>query len=219
MSKKALERKEQFSTIFAFCLAGAVYVVGLIGYFWNTHRVIPASEASITHLSLSHFTTTGQDSPKAAQALPPKQKPQKQHKRIDNKSIAKPEQIRTQEGDIIEESILTRQEQSAQSQQSIASQASSAGEMDAYMKHVYEVIAKHYALTQRLKGYKKGEVKLAFKIDMSGVVFDIQVISSSGYAEIDNAAVKPLEGISKDLKKPNKIYTMSITLHYGNKNK
>ena len=124
-----------------------------------------------------------------------------------------------QEGDIIEESILTRQEQSAQSQQSIASQASSAGEMDAYMKHVYEVIAKHYALTQRLKRYKQGEVKLAFKIDMSGVVFDIQVISSSGYAEIDNAAVKTLQGISKDLKKPNKIYTMSITLHYGNKNK
>ena len=62
-------------------------------------------------------------------------------------------------------------------------------------------------------------MKLAFKIDMSGVVFDIQVISSSGYAEIDNAAVKTLQGISKDLKKPNKIYTMSITLHYGNKNK
>lgn len=103
------------------------------------------------------------------------------------------------------------------SEQMPQSQAIGAAEVDSYTKHVYEIIAKHYARSSLRSANTQGEVSLNFRISLEGKIEDIQIIKSSHHSKIDKAVLNVLKGIQKDLKKPSKPYSMSITLAYGKK--
>lgn len=89
-------------------------------------------------------------------------------------------------------------------------------EVDSYMKYVYELIAKASMRQSALKNATiKGEVSLIFSIDIQGHIHDIYIRKSSKDSHIDKVAISTIKSIEKELKKPSKDYTMSVTLGVG----
>lgn len=208
--RKRLEKRQsdaRFANICGMIIAASVYTMTFTWYFHGRHYV-KASENNIIQLSLHHFSSTGE------QSLTPQtethrtqdsKKPQEQKTKATQRT--KPLPKNTQESHI--EKTQTHTSQSANPSQ----QASSAGEIDAYTRHVYDVIARHSYKLSRLKSAKaRNEVSVVFHIDMDGNVQNVRVSRTCGDEKIDNAAVKIIQGISKDLQKPSKPYTMSVTL-------
>ena len=61
----------------------------------------------------------------------------------------------------------------------------------------------------------KGEVSLIFSIDTQGMIKNIYIRKSSQNSQIDEVAISTIKSIEKELKKPSKEYTMSVTLGVG----
>ncbi|MDE7235308.1 MAG: TonB family protein, partial [Helicobacter japonicus] len=116
-----------------------------------------------------------------------------------------------------DETLLESAQESAINQtQSVQSRSSNVAEVDSYMKYVYTLITQASMRQSALKNATiKGEVSLIFSIDTQGMIKNIYIRKSSQNSQIDEVAISTIKSIEKELKKPSKEYTMSVTLGVG----
>lgn len=203
----------RFSMIVSFCFCSVLYALMFLGYNYACAYFNAAGEAQrINLLSLQYFNNdAGEDS----KAIDKKQKDKSKtldSKKAQNKTLSKKLESK-------DETLLESVQESAINQtQSLQSRSSNVAEVDSYMKYVYTLIAQASMRQSALKNATiKGEVSLIFSIDMQGVIKNIYIRKSSQDSQIDEVARSTIKSIEKELKKPSKEYTMSVTLGIGNK--
>ncbi|MCX2716803.1 hypothetical protein OQH61_03520 [Helicobacter sp. MIT 21-1697] len=211
---KNIEHKSphRFSMIVSFCLCSALYALMVIGYNYASAHFKTAGEAQkIYLLSLQYFNNdAGEDS----KAIDKKQKDKSKtlkSKKAQSKTLSK--KLASKDETLLE----SAQESAINQTQSVQSRSSNVAEVDSYMKYVYTLIAKASMRQSVLKHTTtKGEVSLIFSIDMQGGIHDIHIHKRSQDSHIDEVAISTIKSIEKELKKPSKEYTMSVTLGIGN---
>lgn len=203
----------KFSLIAGFCIAFVLYMLAILGYVLLDIKHIKVGEYDFTPLSLGHFQDVSQDlkqdlGDEHLLQSPKKEQLSKQHyKSPPLRSSHSPKASPSEPNSNPNPSNWNLSNPSLPQAQSV----------DSYTKHVYEIIAKHYARSSLRSANTQGEVSLNFRISLEGRIEDIQIIKSSHHSKIDKAVLNVLKGIQKDLKKPSKPYSMSITLAYGKK--
>lgn len=203
----------RFSMIVSFCFCSVLYALMFLGYNYARAYFNAAGEAQKMYLlSLQYFNNdAGEDS----KAVDKKQKDKSKAldtKKAQSKTLSKKLESK-------DETLLESAQESAINQtQSVQSRSSNVAEVDSYMKYVYTLIAQASMRQSALKNATiKGEVSLIFSIDMQGVIKNIYIRKSSQDSQIDEVAISTIKSIEKELKKPSKEYTMSVTLGIGNK--
>lgn len=203
----------RFSMIVSFCFCSVLYALMFLGYNYACAYFNAAGEVQKIHLlSLQYFNN---DAGKDSKAVDKKQKDKSKaldSKKAQNKTLSKKLESK-------DETLLESVQESAINQtQSLQSRSSNVAEVDSYMKYVYTLIAQASMRQSALKNATiKGEVSLIFSIDMQGVIKNIYIRKSSQDSQIDEVAISTIKSIEKELKKPSKEYTMSVTLGIGNK--
>lgn len=199
--------------IVSFCFCSVLYALMFLGYNYARAYFNAAGEAQKMYLlSLQYFNNdAGEDS----KAVDKKQKDKSKAldtKKAQSKTLSKKLESK-------DETLLESAQESAINQtQSVQSRSSNVAEVDSYMKYVYTLIAQASMRQSALKNATiKGEVSLIFSIDMQGVIKNIYIRKSSQDSQIDEVAISTIKSIEKELKKPSKEYTMSVTLGIGNK--
>lgn len=203
----------RFSMIVSFCFCSVLYALMFVGYSYVSAYFNAAGEAQKIHLlSLQYFNNdAGEDS----KAVDKKQKDKSKAldtKKAQSKTLSKKLENK-------DETLLESAQESAINQtQSVQSRSSNMAEVDSYMKYVYTLITQASMRQSALKNATiKGEVSLIFSIDMQGMIKNIYIHKSSQDSQIDEVAISTIRSIEKELKKPSKEYTMSVTLGIGNK--
>lgn len=187
------------ANICGFIIALLLYLaifLALILHF--PFKPIMISETKMINMSLTHFNTTASEAHKANKPKPKKQEPSptKPHSTLPKPSA---------------ESSQSNADSSSALQNTtpnVESKSARAGEVDAYIKYVYELVAK--AFKRYASGNAKGEVVLGFSIDMQGGIHDVKILQSSGNKSMDNLAILSLQSIKP--KPPHKPYNMLIAL-------
>lgn len=201
----------RFSMIVSFCFCSVLYALMFLGYNYARAYFNAAGEVQKMYLlSLQYFNNdAGEDS----KAVDKKQKDKSKAldtKKAQSKTLSKKLESK-------DETLLESAQESAINQtQSVQSRSSNVAEVDSYMKYVYTLIAQASMRQSALKNATiKGEVSLIFSIDMQGVIKNIYIRKSSQDSQIDEVAISTIKSIEKELKKPSKEYTMSVTLGVG----
>lgn len=201
----------RFSMIVSFCFCSVLYALMFVGYSYVSAYFNAAGEAQKMYLlSLQYFNNdAGEDS----KAVDKKQKDKSKAldtKKAQSKTLSKKLENK-------DETLLESAQESAINQtQSVQSRSSNMAEVDSYMKYVYMLITQASMRQSDLKNATiKGEVSLIFSIDMQGMIKNIYIRKSSQNSQIDEVAISTIKSIEKELKKPSKEYTMSVTLGVG----
>ena len=209
-----------------------LYILGFLGYYsCDKPHLNKAGEVQITLFSLSHFHNEGEDSqyrennkeasktPKTSQN---KTNTKRAQKSVESKKLQQERNSQAKDNNPMETALENTQQEAKEEDsysQSVQSYASGADEIDAYMKYVYERIARAYMRSSALRDATIiGEVGLIFHIDTQGVIRDIHINKSSQDTRIDRVALSVLQSVGRDLKKPSKAYTMSVVLSVGKNN-
>lgn len=205
--------QNRFSMIVSFCFCSVLYLLMFLGYNYARAYFNATGEAQKMYLlSLQYFNNdAGEDS----KAIDKKQKDKDKtlkNKKAQNKTLSR--EIASEDKALLE----SAQESAINQTQSVQSRSSNVTEVDSYMKYVYTLIVQASMRQSALKNATiKGEVSLIFSIDMQGVIKNIYIHKSSKDSHIDEVAISTIKSIEKELKKPSKEYTMSVTLGVGNK--
>lgn len=201
----------RLSMIVSFCFCSVLYALMFLGYNYVRVHFNATGEAQKIHLlSLQYFNNdAGEDS----KAVDKKQKDKSKAldtKKAQSKTLSKKLENK-------DETLLESAQESAINQtQSVQSRSSNVAEVDSYMKYVYTLITQASMRQSALKNaIIKGEVSLIFSIDMQGMIKNIYIRKSSQNSQIDEVAISTIKSIEKELKKPSKEYTMSVTLGVG----
>ena len=201
----------RFSMIVSFCFCSVLYALMFLGYNYARAYFNAAEEVQKMYLlSLQYFNNdAGEDS----KAVDKKQKDKSKAldtKKAQSKTLSKKLESK-------DETLLESAQESAINQtQSVQSRSSNVAEVDSYMKYVYTLITQASMRQSALKNATiKGEVSLIFSIDTQGMIKNIYIRKSSQNSQIDEVAISTIKSIEKELKKPSKEYTMSVTLGVG----
>lgn len=203
----------RFSMIVSFCFCSVLYALMFLGYNYARAYFNATGEVQKMYLlSLQYFNNDAGEDSKAVDKKKKDKSKALDTKKAQSKTLSKKLENK-------DETLLESAQESAINQtQSVQSRSSNMAEVDSYMKYVYTLIAQASMRQSAFKNaHIKGEVSLVFSINMQGVIHNIHIRKSSKDSYIDEVAISTIKSIEKELKKPSKEYTMSVTLGIGNK--